>query len=82
MGLNPDTITVSGYSSGGYFAQMMHVIFSSTIKGSAEVGAGPYTVGDMPDEGNNATREEIVKHCHIRALENEREGLIDPLKGL
>ena len=61
---------------------MMHIIYSGTIKGSAEVGAGPYTVGDMIDEASNATREEVTKHCLFKAIENEKAGLIDPLKGL
>jgi hypothetical protein len=42
LGGNPDTVTISGYSSGGYMAQMLHVIFSSTVKGVGWVGSGPY----------------------------------------
>jgi hypothetical protein len=34
--------TVSGVSSGGYFAQQMHVAFSSEILGAAIVAGGPY----------------------------------------
>jgi predicted esterase len=35
-------ITVSGISSGGYFAVQMHVAYSSIINGSATFAAGPY----------------------------------------
>jgi poly(3-hydroxybutyrate) depolymerase len=43
LGANPDTITISGYSTGAYMAQAMTIIFSETIKGCGEVGGGPYT---------------------------------------
>lgn len=45
LGANPDTVTVSGYSAGGYMAQMLHVIYSKTIKGCGWVGSGPYMAG-------------------------------------
>lgn len=34
--------TVSGFSSGGFFAHQMHVIFSSYIQGAGIVAGGPY----------------------------------------
>jgi hypothetical protein len=55
LDLNPDTITVSGFSSGGSFANMFHIIFSSTIKGSAQSGGLPYMCGDLPNGGLNST---------------------------
>lgn len=36
------TVTVSGLSSGGYFAQQLHVAHSSWIKGAGILAAGPY----------------------------------------
>lgn len=43
--LLPNTITVSGASSGGYFSQMMLIIYSKTIKGVGEIAGGPFMVG-------------------------------------
>lgn len=40
--INPDTITISGLSSGGYMAGQMHMSYSSLIKGIAIFSAGPY----------------------------------------
>ncbi len=34
--------TVSGLSSGAYFAVQMHVAFSNSIKGAAIFAGGPY----------------------------------------
>lgn len=59
LNINPDTITTAGYSSGGYFANMFHIIYSSTIKASSSVGAGPYMCGSMPNEGLNSTAKEL-----------------------
>ena len=42
---------------------MFHIIFSSTIKGSAQVGGGPYMCGDLPNEGLNSTVEELFDHA-------------------
>ena len=38
--LTRDKITVSGLSSGGYFAVQFHVAFSSTIKGAGIIAGG------------------------------------------
>lgn len=40
--IDRDRITVSGISSGGFFATQMQVAFSSTIRGSAIVAGGVY----------------------------------------
>ena len=42
LGANPNTVTVSGYSLGGYMAQDLAIIYSEKIKGVGTVGAGPY----------------------------------------
>jgi hypothetical protein len=44
--LNPDTITVSGASSGGYFCQMMLIIYSKTIQGCGDIAGGPWKIGE------------------------------------
>ena len=35
-------VTVSGLSSGGFFAHQFHVTFSSLVQGAAIIGGGPY----------------------------------------
>jgi poly(3-hydroxybutyrate) depolymerase len=40
--INPDTITVSGISSGGAMAIQIHVAFSSIIKGVGAIASPPY----------------------------------------
>lgn len=42
LGLDPDEVTVSGLSSGGYMAAQFEVAHSASIKGAAIVAAGPY----------------------------------------
>ena len=40
--LDPSTVTVSGLSSGGFFAHQFHVAYSGLVHGAAIVAAGPY----------------------------------------
>ncbi|WP_162003175.1 PHB depolymerase family esterase [Microvirga tunisiensis] len=40
--LNQAAVTVSGLSSGGFFAHQFHVAFSSLVKGAGILAAGPY----------------------------------------
>lgn len=40
--VDKDTISVSGLSSGGYFAVQFHVAFSGTINGAGIVAGGPF----------------------------------------
>lgn len=41
------TLTVSGLSSGGYFAQQFHVAHSSWVKGAGILAAGPYACAKL-----------------------------------
>ena len=41
-GLDRTAITVSGLSSGGFFAHQFHVAFSSLVKGAGILAGGPY----------------------------------------
>jgi len=41
LNINPNTITISGFSSGGYFASQFHTAFSSKISGMGAVESGP-----------------------------------------
>ena len=43
MGADPDTVTFMGISGGGYETAIMHTTYSETIKGAAQVVAGPYS---------------------------------------
>ena len=45
MGVNPDTITMSGQSSGSYMTNHMMVLHSERIKGYGMMEGGPYHVG-------------------------------------
>lgn len=40
--LDPNSVTVSGLSSGGFFAQQFHVAFSDLVHGAAVIAGGPY----------------------------------------
>ena len=40
--VDPDTITVSGYSGGSFFASQFHVAHSSMVKGAGLQNGGPY----------------------------------------
>ena len=50
MGVNPDTITVHGFSGGSYMAHAMHTIYSETIAGSGVKCGGPWF---FQGEGSN-----------------------------
>ena len=54
MGANPDTITISGFSSGSYMTNQMQVIHSSTFKGAGMFEGGPYMVGRIKDVTDEA----------------------------
>jgi poly(3-hydroxybutyrate) depolymerase len=47
--LDPRAITVSGISSGAFFAHQFHVAFSSLVKGVGMVAGGPYGCADNED---------------------------------
>lgn len=42
LGLNPQQVTVSGLSSGGYMAAQFEVAFARSVAGAAIVAGGPY----------------------------------------
>lgn len=47
LSIDPSTITVSGLSSGGFFAHQFHIAFSSRVMGAAIVAGGPYGCVDI-----------------------------------
>ena len=42
LGLDPETVTVSGVSSGGYMAHQLHVAHAARIKGAGVIAGGPW----------------------------------------
>src|SRR3954471_23957544 len=47
--LDPSSVTVSGISSGAFFAHQFHVAYSSLVKGAGIVAGGPYGCADQVD---------------------------------
>jgi hypothetical protein len=47
--LDPSGVTVSGISSGAFFAHQFHVAYSSLVKGAGIVAGGPYGCADQED---------------------------------
>lgn len=45
--LEPGSVTVSGLSSGGFFAHQFHVAHSSLVKGAAIAAGGPYACAEQ-----------------------------------
>jgi len=50
--VDPSEVTISGLSSGGFFAHQFHVAYSKLVKGAGIIAGGPYgcveTVGPYP----------------------------------
>ena len=49
LSFDPNSITVSGLSSGGFFAHQFHIAFSGTVAGAAILAGGPYGCVDIID---------------------------------
>ena len=47
--LDPKSVTVSGISSGAFFAHQFHVAYSSLVKGAGLVAGGPYGCAEQVD---------------------------------
>jgi hypothetical protein len=47
--LDPGSVTVSGLSSGGFFAHQFHIAFSGSVAGAAILAGGPYGCVDIID---------------------------------
>jgi len=47
--LDASTVTVSGISSGAFFAHQFHVAYSALVKGAGIVAGGPYGCADKAD---------------------------------
>lgn len=61
LGTDPDSVTVSGFSSGAFMATQMHVALSQTIHGAALFAGGPF--GCARGASDIATLTEAMRHC-------------------
>ena len=50
LSLDPASVTVSGLSSGGFFAHQFHVAFPRAVGGAAILAGGPYGCADIIDK--------------------------------
>ncbi|HSD43183.1 MAG TPA: depolymerase [Burkholderiales bacterium] len=90
LGADPDAVTVSGISSGGYMAVQFHVAHSGTVKGVAVLAGGPYycAQGSVFTAYNNCmtpgrwTPLPEVEQLKVRAEGLARARAIDPTENL
>jgi poly(3-hydroxybutyrate) depolymerase len=60
--IDPDSVTASGISSGGYMAVQMHVAYSGLVKGAGVIAAGPYACAQTGG-GLNANVQRALGPC-------------------
>ncbi|MEM5277579.1 PHB depolymerase family esterase [Cupriavidus taiwanensis] len=60
--VQPDQITTSGISSGGYMAVQMHVAHSALIKGAGVIAGGPYACAQT-GKGEHANLQRALGPC-------------------
>ena len=78
--VDPNSVTVSGFSGGGFFASHLHVIYSNVIKGAGIISGGPfgYFMERQMMEATKVKVDNIIPHCfRLRAASK-----IDPLNNL
>jgi len=84
--VNPNTITVSGGSSGGAMTSQMHVIFSNKFNGAAIIAGGPYycAEGDLGKAQQCAANPNSIDINRLATLtlNFEDDGLVDPTVNL
>ena len=44
---NPYTVTLSGFSSGAFMTNQIHIAYSGTIKGAGMIAGGPFQVLEL-----------------------------------
>lgn len=87
LSIDPASISVSGISSGGFMAVQLHLAHSGLFSAAASVAGGIYWCAEgSSDTGqrqcmNNPSQLSVQRYID-KALEMERAGKIDPLKGL
>jgi poly(3-hydroxybutyrate) depolymerase len=55
--LDPASVTVSGLSSGGFFAHQFHIAYSDRVSGAAILAGGPYGCVDIIDNPLRPTQK-------------------------
>lgn len=82
MNANPDTITTEGFSGGSYYATLLHVTNSETIKGTGVTCGGPWGFGFSGSGKDDEWVENKVQEIIEQAQEYSDEGLIDDVANL
>ena len=91
LGVDGQSVTVSGISSGGYMAVQFHVAHSATVSGAAILAAGPWDCAHgtlwrafhaCMSPGNWGGPPPTGEETEKRALAAARAGQIDSLEGL
>lgn len=82
-----DSLTVSGLSSGGYFAVQYQVAFSSQVSGAAIVAGGPYACSELNMNRALTACMSFPSSINVQSLATiakryENEGKIDSLSNL
>ncbi|HSQ70754.1 MAG TPA: hypothetical protein VLM41_11775, partial [Steroidobacteraceae bacterium] len=85
--IDPQSVTVSGISAGGYMAVQFHVAYSDLVGGAGVLAAGPYfcaenslrlALGRCMKEGERIPTDRLLEMTSHLALRGE----IDPIAGL
>lgn len=86
LGLDPNTVVVTGFSAGAYMAHNLHIVHSDTFKGAAMVAGGSYNANAYyPLAGINLfffkpyerDPEYLARKGTQDARDNSDSGLID-----
>ena len=81
MNVNPNTITVSGFSGGSGYANILHIVHSKTIKASGLKCGPAYSFGYKLSGGKEVKTEDIQGAIDLVKKYSD-EGLIDDVSNL
>ena len=90
LGLNSSWVTVSGLSSGGYFAVQMHVAYSKTFSGVGVFAGGPFFCAGLPPASVGVAQTACMVSPSLISVDSlvlvahntAATGTIDPLSNL
>lgn len=83
LGGNPNTITVSGFSSGSTMSDQLAVIMSSTFKGAGLICGGPWDSINVWKTSEDRTGAQIATEVSIPAADQaQTDGVIDDIANL
>ena len=81
LNIDPKTITISGFSAGGFLASQMHFVYSSRFSGVGLISGGPFSY--FADRNKFKGAEHVKVENLIRnTYKFEKEGLIEPTKNI